>query len=460
MCSRILKTRWPKVRAVSNTASPYLKPRSRNGTRTSGSGRKRPLKYAMRSRAVVMTWASSPAPGRSRRLGVYGIAWPSARRTAQRMSSRGRCSPDQRAAVTGASSMCAILRAPSVVRGLLASHRPTVSAWRRVMDRRAVLIVLIAVSTLVLGATSGLSQGGKVAMLLPGSINDQSWNAAGYSGLVKLKDKGLEIAYSENVQAADHVEAMKDYARRGFSPVIGHSGRFLSAAQRVGPEFDNAIFLVGSGSSGQGNVTSLDVANEQYAYVVGVLAGRMTKSGKVGAVAGLEGLPNMIASMGGFRLGVKSVKPDAEVKIIYLQSMEDPAAAKEAALTLIAGGADVIGGKLNAGHAGIIQAAKDKGVYAAGRSVGHTAIAPERVLTNIDERWGDIYVSAVSELRAGKLNGNYIPYGYNTPTAGADLRYTTDRSLNPVVPANVAAELETVKKKIASGEIKIKPTKD
>jgi len=330
------------------------------------------------------------------------------------------------------------------------------------MTRRPLVIVLATVLAVGLGTTSVLSQGasGKVAMLLPGSVNDQSWNAAGYAGLLKLKDKGMEIAYSENVQAADHVEAMKDYARRGFSPVIGHSGRFLSAAQRVGPEFGKATFLVGSGSGGQGNVISLDVANEQYAYVVGVLAGKMTKTGKVGAVAGLEGLPNMIASMGGFRLGVKSVKPDAEVKIIYLQSMEDPAAAKEAAFSLIAGGADVIGGKLNAGQAGIIQAAKEKNVYAVGRSVGHTAIAPERVLTNIDEKWADIYASAVTDLNAGKLTGHYIPYGYNTPTGGAELRYTADKALNPVVPSPVAAELETVKKKIASGEIKIKPTKE
>src|SRR3989475_9408337 len=233
------------------------------------------------------------------------------------------------------------------------------------------------------GWNGASAQAGKVAMLLPGSINDQSWNASGYAGLQKLKDNGFEIAYSENVQAADHIEAMKDYARRGFSPVIGHSGRFLSAAQRVGPEFEKTVFLVGSGSGGQNNVISLDVANEQYAYLVGVLAARMSKTGKIGAVAGLEGLPNMVASMGGFRLGAKSVRPEIEVKIIYLQSMEDPAAAKEAALSLIAGGADVIGGKLNAGHAGIIQAAKDKGVFAAGRSVGHTAIAPERVLTNI-----------------------------------------------------------------------------
>ena len=158
------------------------------------------------------------------------------------------------------------------------------------------------------------AQSGKVAMLLPGSINDQSWNAAGYAGLVKLKEQGMDIAYSENVQAADHIEAMKDYARKGYSPVIGHSGRFLSAAQRVGPEFEKTVFIVGSGSGGQGkNVISVDLANDQFGYLAGVLAGRMTKSNKVGAVAGLEGLPNMIASMGGFRLGVKSVKPDAEV---------------------------------------------------------------------------------------------------------------------------------------------------
>jgi simple sugar transport system substrate-binding protein/basic membrane protein A len=330
------------------------------------------------------------------------------------------------------------------------------------MVRRAALVSLIIAVALGLGAASVFSQGapGKVAMLLPGSVNDQSWNAAGYAGLLKLKDAGLEVAYSENVQAADHVEAMKDYARRGFSPVIGHSGRFLSAAQRVGPEFGKTTFLVGSGSGGQGNVVSVDVANEQYAYVVGVLAGRMTKTGKVGAVAGLEGLPNMIASMGGFRLGVKSVRPGAEVKIIYLQSMEDPAAAKEATFSLIAGGADVIGGKLNAGHAGIIQAAREKSVFTAGRSVGHTAIAPERVLTNIDEKWSDIYAAAVTELRAGKLSGHYIPYGYNTATGGAELRYSTERALNPAVPAAVAAELDAVQKKIASGEVRVKPTKE
>src|SRR5882724_1762666 len=281
------------------------------------------------------------------------------------------------------------------------------------MLRRAVLITLTVALALGVGVDWVFSQGapGKVAMLLPGSINDQSWNAAGYSGLARLKERGVEIAYSENVQAADHVEAMKDYARRGFSPIIGHSGRFLSAAQRVGPEFEKTTFLVGSGSGGQNNVISLDVANEQYAYLVGVLAARMSKTGKIGAVAGLEGLPNMVASMGGFRLGAKSVRPEIEVRIVYLQSMEDPAAAKEAAFSLIGAGADVVGGKLNAGHAGLVQAAKEKGVWTIGRSFGHTQIAPERVLTNINEKWSEVYATAVPELIAGRLHGPYIAFG-------------------------------------------------
>lgn len=154
--------------------------------------------------------------------------------------------------------------------------------------RRSLVGLVVALAVAVGGWSAlGSAQTAKVALLLPGSINDQSWNASGYAGLIKLKEMGMEVAYSENVQAADHVEAMKDYARRGFSPVIGHSGRFLSAAQRVGPEFEKTTFLVGSGSGGQGkNVISIDLANEQFGYLVGVLAARMSKTGEVGAVGG------------------------------------------------------------------------------------------------------------------------------------------------------------------------------
>src|SRR5439155_1320790 len=183
------------------------------------------------------------------------------------------------------------------------------------------------------------------------------------------------------------------------------------------------------------------------AAVLVVAAGSLgpgtAQGGKSGGVAGCEGLPNMVAGMGGFRLGARSGRPDVEVRIVYLQSMEDPAAAKEAAFSLIGAGADVVGGKLNAGHAGLVQAAKEKGVWTIGRSFGHTQIAPERVLTNINEKWSEVYATAVPELIAGRLHGPYIAFGYDTRgTTGGELRYSPEREFNAGVPPAVVAELE------------------
>ena len=320
---------------------------------------------------------------------------------------------------------------------------------------------LVLAASMAAFAPQAMAQG-KVAMLLPGSINDQSWNANGYGALVKLKEKGTEVAYSENVAPADHIETMKDYARRGFNPVIGHSGRFLSAAQRVGPEFEKTTFIVGSGASGSGkNITSIDYDNAHMGYLMGVLAARMSKTNKVGSVNGLEGLPNVTQQVGGFRLGVKSVKPNAEVKVIYIKDMEDAAMAKEAALALIAGGADFVFGKLNAGHGGIIQAAKEKNVYTSGRSFGHVDVAPQNVLTAIVERWSDMYVAAANDVKAGTLKAELMSYGYNAPSgSGADLAYSKDKAYNAAVPKAVIDEIEAVKKKLASGALKLNVTKE
>jgi simple sugar transport system substrate-binding protein/basic membrane protein A len=302
----------------------------------------------------------------------------------------------------------------------------------------------------------------KAAFLFPGSINDQSWNAQGYAGAETLKSLGWKIGYTENVQAADMVEALRDYARQDYKVVVGHTGRFLSAAQRVGPDFPKTLFIVGSGSAGAGdNVSSIDYDNVQYGYLMGVLAARMSKTGKVASVNSLEGLPNVVAQVGGFRKGAKSVKPDIEVKVVYIKGMEDAAEAKEAALSLIAGGADFIFGKLNAGQAGLIQAAKEKGVYVSGRSFGHTAIAPESVLTNIVEKWSEMYVAAAEASKTKNVGGQFVMYGLNTPgSTGAELRVSAERAYNAAVSDSVIAEIDAVKKKFQSGELKVSVTRE
>jgi basic membrane protein A len=318
---------------------------------------------------------------------------------------------------------------------------------------------LVAVSVSAFVTATGFAQQ-KAAVLLPGSINDQSWNAQGYAGVERLKSMGWDVAYSENVQPADMTEALQDYARRGYNLVIGHTGRFLSAAEMVGPKYPKVTFVVGSGNAGSGkNVASLDFNNTQFGYLMGVLAARMSKTGKIGSVNGLEGLPNVVAQVGAYRKGAQSVRSDIQVKIIYIQTMEDAGVSKDAALSLIAWGADFVSGKLNAGQLGIIQAAKEKGIHANGRSIEDTAIAPDAVLTNIVEKWGDMYGSAADSSKKGDLGGKFMLYGLDTKScSGADLLYTKDQELNPSIPAPIVDELHQLKQKFASGELKVSVT--
>jgi len=313
----------------------------------------------------------------------------------------------------------------------------------------------------LLGGSQGVFAQKSAAFLFPGSINDQSWNAQGFQSVERLKELGWNVTYSENVQAADMVESMRQYSRRKVDVVIGHSGRFLSAAQRVGSEFPNTLFVIGSGAAGYGkNVTSVEYDNAQFGYLMGVLAARMSKTNKIGSISGLEGLPTVTAQVGAFRKGAMSVRPNIEVKVIYLQSMEDPAAAKEAALSLIARGADVVSGKLNAGQTGLIQAAKERGVFATGRSLGHTLIAPDAVLANIIEQWPEMYAETVQRSKAENVGGKFLIYGMaSRGTTGAQLRYSKESELNPAVPSSVVAELEKLKKQFASGQLKIEVTR-
>ncbi len=136
----------------------------------------------------------------------------------------------------------------------------------------------------------------RAAILLPGSINDQSWNALGYAILQSLKPLGFETAYSENVADSDEAEALRDYTSRGDSIVMGHSGRFVSAMEQVAPEFLHTQFIAISGSEGMApNVMSVDWNNAQFGCQLGTLAARMSKTHKVAGVYGLQGVPNVTA---------------------------------------------------------------------------------------------------------------------------------------------------------------------
>ena len=139
----------------------------------------------------------------------------------------------------------------------------------------------IATSVLagLLLSTSLAAAEDKAAILLPGSINDQSWNSLGYSILMALKPHGFATAYSENVSDADEAEALRGYAGQGYTVVMGHSGRFVSAMEQIAPDFPKTQFIAVSGNEGVApNVMSIDWNNAQFGCQLGLLAARMSRT--------------------------------------------------------------------------------------------------------------------------------------------------------------------------------------
>ncbi len=320
---------------------------------------------------------------------------------------------------------------------------------------------LVAVLSLASpSSTARAAEALKVAVVLPGAINDQSWNSLGYQGLQAIKKEfGAEVAYSENVQPADQVDALRDYVRRGFNVIFVHGGQFEDAALTVGAEAPDVTFFVTAGAKGNGkNVLTLDAARDQMMYGLAYLGSKLSKSGKLGYVTSLEGVPAVVMSVCGFRAGAAAGNPAAKVSVIYLPDMEDVARAREAVLALVGDGADFIVGDLNRGIQGVLDVAKEKGVLTTGRVADHIKIYPKGVVTAALENWANMYPSAMRLKKDGKLGNEPLMLGLN---AGFYYTYTGQPGgaladeLNPIVPKDVAEAWNGAMHDLSTGAKKI-----
>lgn len=263
--------------------------------------------------------------------------------------------------------------------------------------------VLVAACTGSPGGSAGASgaAGKKVAALFPGLVDDQSWNQAGFTGLKRAETEAKAvIAYTEKVTQDQQVEVFRNYAQAGNQVIIGHGGEYMDAALQVAGEFPNVQFVVTNGNKSAANVTSMALSYGDMGYLSGVLACSMTKSNKVGVVVG-ETIPIVNDAIKGWENGCKRVNPNAEIKSSVTGDWADVDKAREAALALIADGADVVGHLLDAADAGVFAAAEDKGVYSIGLYGDQSKLGPK---THIGAASADASL-VVFQAATGPLDG-------------------------------------------------------
>lgn len=224
----------------------------------------------------------------------------------------------------------------------------------------------IAVIALVIGAmvwtTTADAAKIKVAGIYTQPIQ-QKWDARLHLALVAAETRGdIEYVFSEKVANTDYIRVLREYAEGGVSLIVGEAFGISSEARKVADDYPGVAFLMGDPFEPHGdNFAVFDNYIHESTYLMGILAGSMTKTDKIGMVGGYP-IGEVNRLFHSFMNGARSVNGDVQFKVNFIGSWYDPPKAKEAAFAQVEAGVDV----LYAERAGVVDAAREKGILAFG----------------------------------------------------------------------------------------------
>jgi basic membrane lipoprotein Med (substrate-binding protein (PBP1-ABC) superfamily) len=289
----------------------------------------------------------------------------------------------------------------------------------------------------------------RVALLTPGPVSDAGWNAAAYDGMQLIRRQlGAQTALVQTTSPADFDDAFRDFAARDFNLIFAHGFEYTDAALNAGRQFPHSYFVVTSGSASSANVASISFKIEQAAYVLGVLAGSMSRTGIAGTVGGIE-LPAIKLTFAGFERGFLSVRPGGRVLTSFIGSFDDVGAAKEAALAEISQGADMLFHNADAAGLGVFQAAAQRHVYAFGSNRDQNDVAPSVVLASAVTSIPQAFLKIATEVKTGDFHPSMVQFGM----ADGMVRVMLNPRLESSIPLAVLTKVKATEQAIVSGKI-------
>ena len=311
---------------------------------------------------------------------------------------------------------------------------------------------LLGATLMAASACRGAPQpdGLRVGLITPGSIADAAWNAGAYQGLTWIHDSlGLPVSHVEARTPAEQDEALRAYAAQGYGLVFAHGFEFQEAAERVSAEYPRTTFIITSGRRVRGRVAPLIFRLEEASYLAGMVAGVLTKTNVIGFVGGIE-LPPIEAAYQGWAKGATVVNPKVRSRKVYLNSFDDAAAGREAALALIRAGADMFHHNADAAALGVFQAAKEsRGVYVFGSNVDHAHLAPERVVGSAVIDLPRAFLLVARELKEGRFTPKVESFGLGSGV----VRYVANPALDSLLPAGLTERLRAAADSISAGTL-------
>jgi basic membrane protein A len=338
------------------------------------------------------------------------------------------------------------------------------------MKKLALLIlsffVLLSAQSVFAGGQGQKSSGGgqsgaqpiKVGLVTDvGGVNDQSFNQSAWEGLQRFgKDTGINVRYIESRDESNYAPNINTFVDEKYSLIWGVGFMLGEAMAQAGRDYPNNQFAIidfaySPDQVPNKNVTGITFAAEECSFLVGFIAGKVTKTGKVGHVNGIAS-PTMESFAVGYYAGVLTANPNAQIMGQYSGSFGDPAAGKAIANQYFADGADIIYAAAGGTGAGVIEAAREQNKWAIGVDMDQNYIAPNNVLTSALKRVDNAMYDVSEMMRQGTFTGGGTLV-YNLKNSGVGYATTGNH-----IPQDVIAEVEAIKAKIVSGELKVPAT--
>ena len=286
----------------------------------------------------------------------------------------------------------------------------------------------------------------KAAFVYVTPVFDAGWthqHDQGRKAVEKALGNAVKTTVVDNVaEGADSERVVRDLAQQGHDVIFTTSFGYMEPTLKVAKEFPNVKFESITGYKTDVNVS---VANARYyegRYLAGVAAGRMTQSNVVGYVAGFP-IPEVLQGLNAFTLGMRSVNPQAQVKVIWLNSWFDPAKERDAAFALFNQSVDVI--TFHTASNAVMVAAQERGKMAIAYHSDMRKVAPDAQLMAVTHEWGAYYTQRVLAVQKGQ---------WRTGNVWGGLKEGMIRvgDFGPKLPAKVRDEIVKLQQDIVQGK--------
>ena len=296
-----------------------------------------------------------------------------------------------------------------------------------------------------------------------GGRGDKSFNDAAYAGLERAKEEmGISFTTLETSEGADREPQLRQLAAGDAPLIFGVGFLFTDDVKALAREFPDKKFAcvdmtVQDGEVLPPNLVALKFREEQGSFLVGALAGLLTKTNKVGFVGGME-IPLIRKFQAGYVAGVKAVNPKAEVMVKYAgstgEAFRDPTKGKELGLAEYQAGADIVYHASGSTGLGVFEAARQLGKLAIGVDSDQYDEAPGFILTSMVKRVDTAVLETIREVKEGRWTGGVRTFGLETD----GVAWVYDDRNKALIPDAVKAQVDSLAQAIIAGSIEVPTT--